>query len=107
MAQSLRQAKHRTKVRRCAQAVTISTTLTETGIIIGSGLHFMNATTAQINYLEILFRDLGFNRRQRNAFLTAELERPVRFLDELTSAEASRIITSLKERKDEASSQSL
>jgi len=60
------------------------------------------ATTAQINFMEILFRDLGFDRAQRNAFLSAELGRPVRFLNELTSAEGSRIISSLKERKDEA-----
>lgn len=56
----------------------------------------------QLNYLEILFKDLGFERQARNAFLSSELGRPVRLLDELTSSEASRIITSLKERKEEA-----
>jgi hypothetical protein len=62
----------------------------------------MTASTAQINYLEILFNDLGFDRTARKAFMSEETGRPVRFLDELTSAEASRIITALKERKEEA-----
>jgi hypothetical protein len=62
----------------------------------------MTATTAQIDYLEILFNDLGFDRAARKAFMSEELRHPVVFLDELTSAEASRIITALKERKEEA-----
>jgi len=62
----------------------------------------MTATTAQINYMQILFTDLCFDRTARNAFLSEELGRPIRFLDELDSAEASRIITALKERKEEA-----
>lgn len=62
----------------------------------------MQASTTQINYMEVLFNDLMFSRGARNAFLTTELGRPVRFLDEITIAEASRIITALKERKEEA-----
>lgn len=62
----------------------------------------MTATSKQINYLEILFKDLGFDRTGRNAFISTELNRPVRFLDELTSSEASRIITGLRERKEDA-----
>jgi len=61
----------------------------------------MNATTPQINYLEILFNDLGFDRAARKAFMSEELGRTIRFLDELTTAEASRIITALRERKEE------
>jgi hypothetical protein len=38
---------------------------------------------------------------QRNAWLTSEFRRPVKFLDELTTAEASRAIDLLKEMKDE------
>jgi hypothetical protein len=67
------------------------------------GVCRVNATTPQINYLELLFNDLGFDRRARNAFMSEELQRSIRFLDELTSAEASRIITALRERKDEKS----
>ena len=55
---------------------------------------------AEVNYLEILFNDLGFGRAARKAFMSEELGRPVRFLNELTTAEASRIITALRERKE-------
>jgi hypothetical protein len=63
----------------------------------------MDATAAQMNYLEILFGDLGFDRAARNAFMSQELGRHIRFLDELTVGEARRMITELKKRKKEAS----
>ncbi len=42
------------------------------------------ATDAQVNFLEILFNDLGYNRAQKYARLSADLEREVKFMDELT-----------------------
>jgi len=59
------------------------------------------ASTAQINYMEILFEDLGFDRKARNAFLTVELKREIRYLDSLTMPEASRVIASLLDRTNE------
>lgn len=61
----------------------------------------IEATSAQTNFLEILFNDLGFTRGQRNAFVSREVGRAVGYLDELTVAEASALITALKLRKDE------
>ena len=63
----------------------------------------MNATSAQIAYMEILFQDLGFARTARNAYLKSKLGRPIIFLDQLTIPEASRIITGLEKRKEDAS----
>lgn len=59
------------------------------------------ATSKQINFLEILFNDLGFDRKNRNAFLSRELGREVHYLDDLTIAEASRFINALLERKED------
>ncbi len=59
------------------------------------------ATEAQINFLEILFNDLGYTRKQRNARLTDDLGREIKFLDNLTIPEASRLIETLKEEKED------
>ena len=60
------------------------------------------ATEAQINFLEILFNDLGYTRKQRNAKLTDDLSREIKFLDDLTIPEASKMIETLKEEKEDA-----
>lgn len=52
-------------------------------------------------YLEVLFDDLGFTREQRNAYLTAETGRKVRYLDDLEGAEQSRFIEALKKMKED------
>ncbi len=62
------------------------------------------ATEAQINFLEILFNDLEFNRAQRNDWLSANTGREIRYLDDLTIPEASESIETLKEMKEEADS---
>lgn len=61
----------------------------------------MPASAKQQNYLDILFSDLGFNRLTRNAFLSRELGRTISYLDELSSSEASAMITALIERKED------
>ncbi len=58
-----------------------------------------SATFPQRKFLEILFGDLQFNRG--NAWLTREAGRPISYLDEITTQEASRFIEALKARKDE------
>jgi len=60
------------------------------------------ATQAQQDFLEILFGDLGFNRTERNDWITETLGREIKYLDELTLPEASRIIEQLKEQKEDA-----
>jgi hypothetical protein len=60
------------------------------------------ATQAQIDFLEILFGDLQFNRAQRNDYLSERLEREVKFLDDLSIGEASKLIEELKEQKEDA-----
>ena len=64
----------------------------------------MNATDAQIKYIECLAIDLGLDRRRRNAHVADCIGRPVSFLDQLTVAEASKAITYLKALKDVESS---
>ncbi len=60
------------------------------------------ATDAQVNFLEILFNDLEFSRAQRNDWLSANVGREIKFLDDLTIPEASESIETLKEMKEEA-----
>jgi hypothetical protein len=63
---------------------------------------FVPATEPQQNYLLILLNDCGLGGRvQRNAWLSAETGKDVHFLDDLSVAEASRLIDKLKEMKDE------
>ena len=61
----------------------------------------IEATAAQTNFLEILFRDLGFTRQQRNAWITREVGRQVGYLDDLTRGEASALIGLLKAMKED------
>lgn len=60
------------------------------------------ASAAQVNYLQILFNDLGFGERaQRNAFLSRRFERDIVWVDSLTFAEAHTLIEELKAKKVE------
>lgn len=61
----------------------------------------MPPTDKQINYLEILFNDLGFNRAQRIAWLNQEVEYHVHDLGDLDSRDASRMIDKMKRMKEE------
>lgn len=56
----------------------------------------IKATEAQILYIEQLAIDLSFNRVSRNANISSILEREVKFLDELTKEEASKVIDMFK-----------
>jgi hypothetical protein len=61
---------------------------------------FTPATSAQQNYLEILLNDRGFQTRaQRYAWLSLEIGRTIDYLDELSKAEASMLISKLKEEE--------
>jgi len=53
----------------------------------------------QIEFLEILFNELGFNRAQRNDYLTNRFRRRIRHLDELNKSEASSVIDDLRSRR--------
>ena len=54
---------------------------------------------APIKYLEILFDDLKYDRLHRNDKLSLELNRDVKFLDELTPGEVRKMIDILREQK--------
>lgn len=66
-------------------------------------------------FLDILLNDTGFDTRlKRNAFLTGEVGREVKYLDDfdpqsaphgLTQRERSRIIDELRERRDRGKAQ--
>lgn len=58
------------------------------------------STAPQINYIECLSIDLGFDRPTRNAAVGDIVGRTVRFLDELTLTEASKVIEDFKARKE-------
>lgn len=58
-----------------------------------------DATSLQVNYLEILFNDCGFNRLQRNDWLSERIGREIRFLVQLSRKEASDTIQELNARK--------
>ena len=65
------------------------------------------ATSLQIKFLEALFIDCGYHSRKvRNAMLSHRTEREIKFLDELTMREASKIIYELKETKEDAKGRS-
>jgi hypothetical protein len=54
----------------------------------------------QDEYIIILFSDCGFHEKsQQNGFMSRLLGREIKFVDELNTAEKSRIIESLKFRK--------
>jgi enolase len=59
------------------------------------------ATPAQLKYLDSLFLDCGFSERsKRNVYLTTECDRPIKYPEELTKVEATRIISELVELRD-------
>ena len=59
-------------------------------------------TLKALEFLEILLNDCGFGTRlQRNSYLSLRVGREIRYLDDLTAAEASRFIDILKEQRDE------
>ena len=67
-----------------------------------SGLGDHRASDAQTSFLATLFIDCGFHTRvQRNAWLSSEIGREIRYMDDLTVAEASKMIDALKEMRDE------
>jgi hypothetical protein len=54
----------------------------------------------QDEYILILFADCGFHeKKQQNGFMSLLLGRTVQYIDELNTAEKSRIIEALKFRK--------
>lgn len=59
------------------------------------------ATPRQQTFLQDLLREIGFDTTlSRNLYLSRETEREIKFLDELTASEASRLIDELVERRD-------
>ena len=59
------------------------------------------ATGAQIHHIEYLAIELQYARVSRQWQIELLLGRNVKYLDELTTAEASKVITNFKERKEE------
>jgi len=58
-------------------------------------------TQAQLDYLDILFIDTGYSTRvRRNDWLGNRLGRPVKWLDQMTRGEASKMIELLEEEKE-------
>ncbi len=58
------------------------------------------ATDRQIAYMEVLFNDLTFDRKMRNVWLSQEFNREIKYLDEISTKEASSVIDRLKEIKN-------
>jgi hypothetical protein len=59
-------------------------------------------TPPMVRFLESLLQDCGFrDRTQRNAYLSGETGRDVRFVDGLTFDEAHRLIGKLEARRTE------
>lgn len=64
------------------------------------------ATEKQQEFLATLLNEVGFGTRlSRNDYLSWEMEREIKYLDELTIDEAKRIIDALMERRDRNKSQ--
>jgi hypothetical protein len=59
-------------------------------------------TSAQVKYIEGLLIDCGYGGSivQRNAMLSREFERDIKYIQELTTVEASRLIEQLKDQKN-------
>jgi len=71
-------------------------------IKVGSTIREPSATPEQIKYIEILANDTGFSQRvHRQDFISTRLKRTVRFLDEPTVTEASKVIDWFKAIKEE------
>ena len=57
-------------------------------------------TSKKLAYIEILTRDLCLTRHQRNRWISIELKREIKFLDEITKFEANHVIGRMKEMKE-------
>lgn len=57
-------------------------------------------TKKQIEYIEQLAIDLNLNIRRRNVYIRSIIYREIKFLDELSKIEASKVITRFKEWKE-------
>jgi hypothetical protein len=58
-------------------------------------------TCTQQQYLEILLNDMGYaDRKQRNGYLSRMVGRAVRYLDDLSTSEKSKLIHVLKAQKE-------
>lgn len=58
------------------------------------------ATKKQIEYIEQLAIDLNLNIHRRNSHIIGIICRGIKYLDELSKIEASRVITQFKEWKE-------
>lgn len=58
------------------------------------------ATHKQVDYIDILAIDLGFNLRQRNFYMKRIVNHPVDAPSELTKGEASKVIERFLEYKE-------
>lgn len=58
-------------------------------------------TQDQVRYIEILAGDLGLDRARRNFMCSRIVEHEVKFLDELTIGEASKVIDEMLVQKEE------
>lgn len=59
------------------------------------------ASRAQIKFIEDLLIDCQLAAlKTRNAYLSAEIGRPIKFIDDLDTAEASKIIDDLRNIRD-------
>jgi len=56
-------------------------------------------TCSALEYLQILYDDLGFDRLHRNDHFLQELKKPIKFIDELAPYEISKLITILRDMK--------
>ena len=63
-------------------------------------LKILTASKKQQEYIEILANDCGFNLAGRKAYIKTLTGHEIPFLDELTSDQASKVITALKELKE-------
>lgn len=54
----------------------------------------------QEEYIEILAADLGWNRQQRNGYISSICQRKISYLDELLPFEKSKVIDQLKSWKE-------
>lgn len=70
-------------------------------------IHFSTATKKQQEYIEQLCIDLGISHRlERNAHCSSIIGRQIKYLDELSSTDASEIINTLKRWKEDAKQRS-
>lgn len=59
-------------------------------------IQFKPPSQPQIHYIECLAIDLGFDRKQRNAHMSEIVRREIKFIDDLSPAEASLVINQFK-----------